>query len=67
LTRALTSNKLYLLTRRPEEALFYENEKAFKIIREEKGFHFDPGIIEVFFDNQKKVIETKARYCDDEI
>ncbi len=53
---ALTTKRTY------KEA--FSTQKAFKIIREEKGFHFDPGIIEVFFDNQKKVIETKARYLD---
>ncbi|HXG30439.1 MAG TPA: HD domain-containing phosphohydrolase [Thermodesulfobacteriota bacterium] len=38
------------------------NEKAYEILREERGRHFDPGIIDVFFDRIEEVLKIQERY-----
>ena len=55
-----------LTTRRPYKEAF-SNEKAFKILKEESGTHFDPKIVEVFFNKLKEILETQERYHDNEI
>jgi len=55
-----------LTTRRPYKEAF-SNEKSFKILQEESGTHFDPKIVEVFFDNVQEIVETQERDHDNEI
>jgi putative two-component system response regulator len=42
----------------------YSNEQAYEILRNERGTHFDPRIVDVFFEHLKEVIEVQARYRD---
>lgn len=42
----------------------YSNEQACEILRNERGTHFDPHIVDVFFAHLHEVIEVQARYRD---
>ncbi|WP_323591134.1 response regulator [Aliarcobacter butzleri] len=42
----------------------WENEKIFKLFRNEKAKHFDPKLVDLFFDNIDKFIEIKNKYKD---
>jgi putative two-component system response regulator len=53
---ALTSNRPY------KEA--FPNEKAFEILRAGRGDHFDPHILDVFFDRLDDVLAIKQKYQD---
>jgi len=37
-------------------------EKAFEIIREGKGNHFDPDVVDAFFDVQDEIIDIKSKF-----
>ena len=42
----------------------WENEKIFELFRNEKAKHFDPKLVDLFFDNIDKFIEIKNKYKD---
>jgi putative two-component system response regulator len=42
----------------------YTNEQACEILRNERGTHFDPHIVDVFFEHLHEVVEVQARYRD---
>lgn len=42
----------------------WEDEKIFELFRNEKGKHFDPKLVDLFFDNIDKFIEIKNKYKD---
>ena len=52
-----------LTTRRPYKEPF-PNEKAFAIIMEESGTHFDPEIVQAFFDIQEEILEIQRSHTD---
>ena len=53
-----------LTTKRPYKEAF-PNEKAFRIIKEERGTHFDPEIVDIFFAVQDQILDIKQQYQDD--
>ncbi|MDK2042534.1 PAS domain S-box protein [Aliarcobacter butzleri] len=42
----------------------WEDEKIFELFRNEKAKHFDPKLVDLFFDNIDKFIEIKNKYKD---
>jgi response regulator RpfG family c-di-GMP phosphodiesterase len=42
----------------------WEDEKIFKLFNEEKGKHFDPDIIELFFANINEIFEIRNKFKD---
>jgi PAS domain S-box-containing protein len=42
----------------------WEDEAIFKLLEEEKGKHFDPKLIDLFFENIDKFKEIRDRYKD---
>ncbi|WP_323588964.1 response regulator [Aliarcobacter butzleri] len=42
----------------------WENEKIFELFKNEKAKHFDPKLVDLFFDNIDKFIEIKNKYKD---
>jgi len=52
-----------LTTKRPYKEPF-TNEKACTIIRAGCGEHFDPTVVDAFFDTFGKILEIKKRYGD---
>ena len=42
----------------------WEDEKIFELFQNEKGKHFDPKLIDLFFDNLDKFMEIRDRYKD---
>ncbi len=42
-------------------------EKAFEIIREGKGNHFDPDVVDAFFDVQDEIIDIKSKFSSSDI
>ncbi|MDN5049689.1 response regulator [Aliarcobacter butzleri] len=42
----------------------WEDEKIFELFRNEKGKHFDPELVDLFFDNIDKFMEIKNKYKD---
>lgn len=48
-----------LTSKRPYKEAF-SNEKAFKILKEERGKHFDPRIIDVFFEQLDDVLAIQV-------
>ncbi|MBC8394869.1 MAG: response regulator [Deltaproteobacteria bacterium] len=53
-----------LTTKRPyKEAI--DNVQVYEILKNEKGSHFDPNVIEVFFDRLPEIISIQAKYRDD--
>ena len=53
---ALTSERPY------KEA--WSNERAVDLIREQKGKHFDPKIVDLFLANLNKILEIKKKHID---
>ncbi|MBN2145146.1 MAG: response regulator [Candidatus Aureabacteria bacterium] len=41
----------------------WDHDSTCEYIREEKGRHFDPNIVDVFFDREKDFEQTFQRYC----
>lgn len=39
-------------------------EKVIKVFKEEQGEHFDPKLINVFFDNLEEILDIKEKYDD---
>jgi HD-GYP domain-containing protein (c-di-GMP phosphodiesterase class II) len=56
---ALCSKRVY------KEA--WDKEKALQIIREESGKHFDPELVEIFFDILDVINSVSERYPDEEL
>ena len=42
----------------------WPDEKIFNLFKEEKGKHFDPKLVELFFDNIDKFLEIRDRFKD---
>ena len=42
----------------------WEDEKIFELIRNQKAKHFDPELVDLFFENIDKFIEIRDRYKD---
>ena len=42
----------------------WEDEKIFEFIRNQKAKHFDPELVDLFFENIDKFIEIRDRYKD---
>ncbi len=53
-----------LTTRRPYKEAF-PVEKSFEIIRQGRGSHFDPELVDVFISVAEKVFEIREEYADD--
>ncbi|WP_158262176.1 MULTISPECIES: HD domain-containing phosphohydrolase [Pirellulaceae] len=41
-------------------------DKCFTIMAEERGTHFDPDILDVFFAKRKEIVDVQMQYADDE-
>jgi len=52
-----------LTTERPYKNAF-SIEKSFGIIKEERGNHFDPAVVDAFFAIQDKILEIREKYSD---
>ncbi|GEN35649.1 response regulator [Aneurinibacillus danicus] len=52
-----------LTSRRPYKEP-YPNEKAYEIIRQGSGTHFDPKIVELFFGNLSEIVRIQKQYQD---
>ena len=53
---ALTSARPYKLA--------WENERAYQLLKDGSGKHFDPACVAAFFGILDEVLEVKARYRD---
>ncbi|WP_204244844.1 MULTISPECIES: HD domain-containing phosphohydrolase [Aneurinibacillus] len=53
-----------LTSRRPYKAP-YPNEKAYEIIRQGSGTHFDPLIVRLFFENLSEILRIQQQYQDE--
>ena len=42
----------------------WEIEKVFEFIKDQKGKHFDPKLVELFFDNLDDILKIKEEYQD---
>lgn len=42
----------------------WEDEKIFKLFKEEKGKHFDPKLIDIFFDNLNDFLKIRDTFKD---
>lgn len=40
----------------------WSNEEIFELIKKEKGLHFDPKLVDVFFENINEFLEIKEKY-----
>ncbi len=56
---ALGSNRVYKKA--------WDDEKIFKLFKEEKGKHFDPKLIDIFFDNLDQFLKIRDSLQDDTI
>ena len=52
-----------ITTKRPYKEAFPE-DKAFKIIEAGKGTHFDPELVDAFFEGKDKILQIKQEYKD---
>jgi putative two-component system response regulator len=52
-----------LTSRRPYKEAF-PNEKAYEIIRQGSGSHFDPDIVRLFFENLDQILAIQQQYQD---
>ncbi|MBN2803951.1 MAG: two-component system response regulator [Deltaproteobacteria bacterium] len=55
-----------LTTKRPYKEPF-SIEKSFAIIKEGKGKHFDPNVVDAFFAAEENILKIKKRYQDGSI
>lgn len=53
-----------LVSDRPYRKKSFTVEEAFEIIREGDGSHFDPKVVEVFFNMADEILEIKKKYKD---
>jgi putative two-component system response regulator len=42
----------------------FPNEEAFRILREGRGTHFDPRVVDVFFEHLDEILEIQRKYAD---
>ncbi|WP_417334164.1 HD-GYP domain-containing protein [Halarcobacter sp.] len=42
----------------------WEDEKIFKLFKEEKGKHFDPKLVDIFFENINQFLEIRNKFKD---
>ena len=42
----------------------YTNDHAFRILRRDRGTHFDPRIVDVFFERLPEILAVQAKYRD---
>ena len=52
-----------LTTKRPYKPAF-SREKSFRILREGRGSHFDPRILDAFFRRSRQIIQTQIEFAD---
>ncbi len=52
-----------LTTKRPYKEAF-SNEEAFDIIKKGRETHFDPKVVDVFFENVDKIVNIQSKYRD---
>lgn len=45
----------------------WDDEKIFKMFKEERGEHFDPVLIDIFFDHLDEFLEIRNTFKDEEI
>jgi len=43
----------------------WDDEKIFNLFKEERGKHFDPKLIDIFFDNLEEILEVRDSLKDD--
>jgi len=53
---ALGSNRVYKKA--------WEDERIFALLREESGKHFDPKLIDIFFDHMDDFLKIRERFSD---
>ncbi|MBI5604314.1 MAG: two-component system response regulator [Deltaproteobacteria bacterium] len=53
-----------LTSKRPYKEIF-SVEKSYEIIREGRGTHFDPQVVEAFFLAQKEILDIKEKFKDE--
>lgn len=42
----------------------WDNERIFKLIREERGKHFDPKLVDLFFENLDAILKVRSNFQD---
>lgn len=42
----------------------WEDEKIFKLFKEERGKHFDPKLVDIFFENLDEFLKIRAKFRD---
>lgn len=52
-----------LTSKRPYKDAF-PNEKAYAILKESSGGHFDPGVVEVFFEHLEEILAIQDKHRD---
>ena len=55
-----------LTSKRPYKEAF-SVEKSFAIIKEGRGSHFDPRLVDAFFEIEETILQIKDRYTDDSV
>ena len=55
-----------LTTKRPYKEPF-SLEKSYGIIRESRGSHFDPDVVDAFFSVEEEILTIKEKYQDDNV
>ena len=45
----------------------WSDEKIFKMFKEERGEHFDPKLIDIFFENLSQILEVRDKFKDEYI
>jgi putative two-component system response regulator len=53
-----------LTSKRPYKEAF-SLEKSYRIIREGRGNHFDPRVVDTFFALEKEILEIKDKFMDE--
>jgi response regulator RpfG family c-di-GMP phosphodiesterase len=43
----------------------WDDEKIFKLFKEEKGKHFDPKLVDIFFDNLDEFLKIREKFKED--
>lgn len=55
-----------LTTKRPYKEAF-SNEAAFDIIKKGRGTHFDPEVVDIFFEKIEEIINIQNTFQDGDI
>ncbi len=42
----------------------WDDERIFKLIKDERGKHFDPKLVDVFFENLDKILDVREKFKD---